>query len=365
MRGAVFDPADGSVEIVDNLEIAEPGPDQVRVDVQYCGLCHSDVSLVDGQFPTEGPIVLGHEAAGIVETVGSQVEDLEPGDKVLLSPIASCEKCYFCNKGDYTQCTNRSAIITHRFPDGSTGLSRSGQPVLRGLGVAGLAEKALVLKEGAIKLPDDAPLEAVSVMGCAVQTGVGAALRTAEIQVGDTVLVIGAGGIGISIVQGCKVAGAQRIIVSDTNQERREQAPKFGATDLIDPKVGPLDQQIIALTEHGVDCSFDAVGSADLFNDAYNATRNGGKVVMVGAGPIDEDLGSINATFFMFSSKKLFGCSLGDVHGRVDVPYMYGLYKSGELDLESMVTKRRPLGELHEAIEDLRSGSELRTLLEI
>jgi S-(hydroxymethyl)glutathione dehydrogenase/alcohol dehydrogenase len=367
MRAALLEPGKDALAIVDDIELAAPGPGQVTVAVHHCGVCHSDLSLVNSQYPSTEPIVLGHEAAGIVEEVGPGVSTLVPGDKVMLTPIPACGRCYWCVRGEETICENVVAsLMAHSLPDGSTGLSRGGERVLRGLGVAGFAERVITPEAGAVKLPVDAPLDVVSVMGCSVQTGVGAVLNAAKVPAGATVLVMGLGGIGISVVQGARIAGAARIIVSDPVAERRDAAERFGATDAIDPTADDVVSRCHALTGGiGVDYAFDAVGSAALVETGFHATRRGGTTVVVGAGPIEETLAGIPPLMVMFGEKKLLGSILGSVHSHRDIPRYLDLWRAGRLDLEGMVTAHRPLAEINEAFDDMVAGRGLRTLIDI
>jgi Zn-dependent alcohol dehydrogenase len=367
MRAALLEPGKQELVAVDDVEVTDPGAGQVLVDVKHCGLCHSDLSFVDGKFPVTDPIVLGHEASGVVAEVGAGVTNLAVGDKVMLTPIPPCGRCYWCVRGETTICVNATiSLVGHSLPDGTTGLSRGGQKVLRGLGVAGFAEQVITVEAGAVKLDPDTPLEVVSVIGCAVQTGVGAALNTARIEEGATVLVMGLGGIGISIVQGARIAGAKRIIVSDPVSDRRDAAARFGATDAIDPTSDDVVGRALGLTDGiGVDYAFDAVGSAALVQTGFFATRNGGTTVVVGAGPIDESLAGIPPIMLMMSEKRIVGSLLGSVNSHRDIPRFVDLWRSGLLDLEGMVTAHRPLADVNEAIADMQAGRGLRTLLDI
>jgi len=222
MRAAVLEKAGEPLRVLDDIEIADPGPGQVRVAVSHCGICHSDLGMVDGTFPAMTlPMILGHEAAGVVEAVGPGVESHQPGDQVVLTPCPPCGRCYFCVRGEAALCVQTISVQTNAFPDGSTGLSRQGERVFRGFGVAGFAEQTLAFASGAVVVDPDVPLEIACVIGCAVQTGVGAALNTARIPAGATVLVMGLGGIGLSIVQGARIAGASRMVVSYPVAARR------------------------------------------------------------------------------------------------------------------------------------------------
>ena len=286
MRAAIFEASTQPLRVVDDIEIEPPGPGEVAVRVSHCGVCHSDLSLVDGAMPAMTPIVLGHEAAGVVDAVGPGVTRLEVGDHVVLTPCPPCGQCYWCLRGEFSICTNSLALATSTHPDGGTRLSRAGATVYRGLGVAAFAEVVVTQETGAVKIPDDVPLEVACVVGCAVQTGVGAVINTAGVQPGDTVLVLGLGGVGLSVVQGARLAAASTIIVSDPVAERRETALRLGATHAIDPTTENLVAVVQAITEVGADVAFDAAGRSALVVDALAATRAGGLTVMVGVPPL-------------------------------------------------------------------------------
>ncbi len=364
MRAALLEQA-GTPLVVREITIADPRPAQVRVRVQHCGVCHSDLSLADGVFPAPTPIVLGHEAAGVVEAVGADVADLAPGDHVVLTPVPPCGTCYWCVRGEPGVCVNASMISSNTFPDGSTGLARGGEVVFRGVGLGAFAESVLVPATGAIKVAPDVPLDVACVIGCAVQTGVGAVLNTARVEPGASVLVMGLGGIGLSIVQGARVAGAARIIAADPVAERRAAARRFGATDLLDSNTTDVVQEAFALTGVGVDYAFDAVGRASLVQAGLAATRNGGTTVAVGAAPMDDAITIAPAALFTISEKKLMGCTLGSCHAVRDIPRLIALWQAGRLDLEALVTARRPLAEINQAMDDLRASRGIRTILSL
>ena len=333
--------------------------------VRHCGVCHSDLSIVDGTFPSPLPIVLGHEAAGIVDAVGSGVDDLAPGDHVVLTPLPPCGVCYFCVRGEPGVCLNATNIQTNTFRDGSTGLSRGEQLVYRGVGVGAFAEYVVTPATGAVKIPADVPLEVACVIGCAVQTGVGAALNTARIEEGATVLVIGLGGVGMSIVQGARLAGAARILAADPVEERRAAATRFGATDLIDPKREDTASRAMELTGIGVDYAFDAVGRGELIQCGLVATRPGGTTVCVGAPPLGDSVTIGLPALFVVTEKKLIGCALGSSNSLREIPRLIALWQAGRLDLEGLITARRPLAEINLAFEDLKAGRGIRTVISL
>jgi Zn-dependent alcohol dehydrogenase len=310
-------------------------------------------------------MVLGHEAAGTVEEIGPGVESLKPGDRVVLTPAPPCGRCPFCLRGRFSICVNSTAVFTGTFNDGSTRLSRGSTTVYRGLGVGGFGELVVTQESGAIKVADDTPLEIACVIGCAIQTGVGAVFNTAKVEPGDTVLVLGLGGVGIAIVQGARIAGASRIIVSDPVSERRDAAERFGATDAIDPNADDVVARVHALTGTGVDFAFEAVGKAALGQAAIWSTCPGGTTVLVGAGALGDSITIEPTVVFMATERRLVGSFLGSSNSPREIPRLLSLWRAGRLDLEGMISRTRPLAEVNEAFDDLRAARGLRTVLEI
>lgn len=365
MRAAVLE-APGSPMTINEIEQAPPGPGQVRVAVKYCGCCHSDLSIAEGSFPAPTPIILGHEASGVVEEVGAGVDRLAVGDPVVLTPVPPCGTCYWCVRGEASSCVNSTAIMTNQFPDGQTGLSRGDELVYRGVGVGAFAETVVTEATGAVKIPKDVPLDVACVVGCAVQTGVGAVLNTAQVVEGATVLVLGLGGIGLSVVQGARLAAASRIIVSDPVAQRREVAGALGATDFIDPTQEDVIAQAQTLTGGiGVDYAFECAGRGDLITTATLSTRNHGTTVCVGAPPITDNLTVAPASLFVVSERRIMGTLLGGCNSLLEIPRLIGLYQSGHLDLEALITARRPLDEINDAMADLSESRGIRTVLSI
>lgn len=363
MLAALLESADAPI-VVDTVDIAAPGPGHVRVRVSHCGVCHSDLTVArSGYAPT--PVVLGHEAAGVVDAVGEGVTSLAPGDTVVLTPIPACGCCYWCVRGEPGVCVNSRSIMSQTFLDGTTGLSRDGVTVYRGLGVGAFAEMVLTPETGAVKVPHDTPLDVACVLGCAVQTGVGAVLNAARVEPGATVLVLGLGGIGLSVVQGARVAGASRVIGSDPLPERREAARRLGATDVIDPTQDDVAVRAAALTEVGVDYAFEAAGKAALVEVGIAATRPGGTTVAVGAPRLEESITIAPAVLFTTMEKKLLGCLLGSSNSLREIPRLLALWRTGQLDLEALITARRPLDGVDDAFTDLEAGRGIRTVISV
>jgi Zn-dependent alcohol dehydrogenase len=363
VRAALYE--SGHAELVlGDVDIAEPGPGRVRVRVHHCGICHSDYTALHSAYGAS-PSVLGHEAAGVVDAVGEGVTLVAPGDKVVLTPIAPCGHCYWCLRAEPGSCVNNAAVLGGSFTDGTTGLSRNGTLVYRGLGVGGFAEYAMANETGAVKVPADTPLETACVIGCAVQTGVGAVLNTARVEPGATVLVLGLGGIGLSVVQGARAAGAARIIGSDPHGWRREAALQMGATDVFDPTVDDVTGVTKEITGVGADYAFECAGIAQLAAVGIEATRAGGTTVLVGAPGIDEKLVLDPLVLFGIAEKKLMGCFLGSCNSMRDIPRMVAMWRAGQLDLEALVTARRPLDEINDAFADLAAGVGIRTVIDL
>jgi len=365
MRAALLEAPGQAIVLSDDVDIEDPRAGEVRVRITHCGACHSDLSIVDGTFPSALPIILGHEAAGVVDAVGDGVTSLAPGDPVVLTPAPPCGHCYWCVRGEHSLCVNADAIMSNTFADGTTRLSRDGAVVYRGLGVGAFGDYVVTQETGAVRIPSDIPLDIACVIGCAVQTGVGAVLNTARVPPGATVLIIGLGGVGLAAVQGARLAGAARVIVSDPVAERRETAARFGATDLVDPADDDLVARVLAITEVGADYAFDAVGRGSIVEACVNATRSGGTTVCVGAPPLEDVVTLAPAVLFAATEKKLLGCLLGSCNSHREVPRLLALWRAGLLDLEAMITTRRPLEEINEAFDDLRAARGVRTVLEL
>jgi Zn-dependent alcohol dehydrogenase len=363
MRAALYEAGSTTLAIGD-IDIDDPAPGRVRVRVHHCGICHSDYTALHSTYGAS-PSVLGHEAAGVVDAVGEGVTMVAPGDKVVLTPIAPCGHCYWCLRDQPGCCVNNSAVLGGAFLDGSTGLSQDGRQVFRGLGVGGFADYAMCNETGAVKVPDDTPLETACVIGCAVQTGVGAVLNTAKVEPGATVVVLGLGGIGLSVVQGARAAGAAQIIASDPLDWRREAAAKMGATTVLDPNADDVLAATRDLTRVGADYAFECAGVAALAALGIEVTRAGGSTVLVGAPPLEGKLELDPLVLFGISEKKLMGCFLGSCNSLRDIPRMIAMWRAGQLDLDALVTARRPLDDINDAFADLAAGVGIRTVIDL
>lgn len=364
MRAALHVEKGKPVQLVDDVEIRDPRAGEVLVRVNACGVCHSDITVMDAGMTT--PIVLGHEAAGVVEAVGAGVTSHKRGDKVVLTPCPPCGTCYWCVRGEFSVCTLAMGVMTGAFPDGSTGLTRKGEKVWRGLNVAAFAEYTVTHAQGAVVVPQDTPLDIACVVGCAVQTGVGAVLNAAKVEEGASVFVTGLGGIGLSVVQGARLANAAIVIVSDPVAARREMAKALGATHTLDPNKDDVLAAVRDLTGGiGADYAFEAAGVAALVTQCFFAVRMGGTIIVVGAPPIDQAVTLAPAALVASMGKTIRGTLLGDCNSVRDIPRFLALWRAGRLDLDALITGRRPLSEINEAISDLRAAKGVRTVLAV
>ena len=364
MRAALLTDPGSPLEIVDDLDLADPQPGEVCVSVSHSGICHSDLTIVEGGYMF--PAVLGHEAAGVVAAVGDGVSHVSQGDKVMITPLAPCGHCDGCARQQASRCTHAMSFVAGTRPDSTSPFSRQGQLVHRGLGVGAFAQRTVVPASGVVRLDDDIPLEVACLIGCAVQTGVGAVLNTASVERGATVVVTGLGGVGISAVQGARIAGAARIVASDPVESRRQAALRLGATDAVGGDAAELRQAVADATGgRGADYSFETAGVADLVRLGLEVTGAGGTTVVVGAPPPEHTVDIGSATLFMLQQKRLVGSLLGDCWPGRDIPRLVGLWQRGELDLESMITHRVPLDGVNEGFDRLRSAEGVRTVVDV
>lgn len=367
MRAALMEKPSQPLALYDDVDIIEPRFGEVRVQVRYCGVCHSDLSVLEGSFPIDDPIILGHEASGVVEKVGAGVTDPKVGDHVVLTPAPSCGHCYYCMHGDHSLCDTSQNLITMSLSDGETGLSRKGKRVLRGVGVGAFAEYVVAPAYGAIKIDKKVPLDTICVLGCAVQTGVGAVFNVARVEPGATVLVTGLGGVGLAAVQGARIAGASVIIASDPVASRRKQAEAFGATHTMDPTKEDMMEFCKKTTNNiGMDYGFETAGVAGLASSMVYAMRRGGHLVCVGVPPsLDARLEVDMYGLFVTNQITISGCLLGGCHSSREVGRLTDLWENKRLDLEGMITARRPLADINQAFEDMKAGKGIRTVIEI
>jgi len=344
---------------VGDVELDPPRAREVQVRMVAAGVCHSDLSALNGTIPIVFPTVLGHEGAGVVEAVGEGVTQCKVGDLVVMSFVPNCGTCFHCVRGEAYLC--QAVPPSGKQVDGTTRLHRDGQDLNAFLALGNMAERVVVPSINVVPIDKSIPLSAAALIGCGVTTGVGAALNTARVEAGSTVAVFGCGGVGLSVIQGARIAGAARIFAVDLSAEKLEMAKRFGATDVVPPGEDAA-KWLTKQTGQGVDYAFEVVGNPAVADVAMRATRRGGKTVLVGVGKLTENV-SVNALIFPLSGKTLCGCMFGNANPRVDFPRLLGLYRAGKLDLEGMVTRTYRVDQAVEAFEDLKKGSNARGVI--
>lgn len=363
MKASVLTAYDTPLETRDDIEIAPPGPGEVKIKVVASGVCHSDLSVLNGTIPLPTPIVLGHEGAGIVEEVGEGVTTVAPGDHVVLSFVPACGECYTCQHGQAYLCEKAAIQAAAGLLDGTTRLTSNGAPLHQMACLGTYGNWAIVPEISTVKIPDDVPLDIAALIGCGVLTGVGAALNTADIAQGDTVAVIGCGGVGLNVIQGAKIAGATTIIAIDMLDSKLEMAKEFGATHTINAGDGDPVAAAMAVTGRGPDVAFEVIGLGPTMEQAINMVRQGGQVVLVGVPRMDVML-NLNAAFtFLYLAKTIKGCWYGSSNVRDDVPKLLDLWRKGDLKLEELISKRIDVDHANEAFADMQAGTVARSVI--
>jgi S-(hydroxymethyl)glutathione dehydrogenase/alcohol dehydrogenase len=347
MRGVIFDGK--QVRVVTDLEVREPGPGEVRVAISAAGLCHSDLSVVDGTIPFPVPVVLGHEGAGVVEAVGGGVTHVVPGDHVALSTLAHCGTCAECDRGRPTMC--RRAIGRPGRP-----FRHAGLPVHQFAANSAFAERTVVKAVQAVRIPEDIPMASAALIGCGVLTGVGAVLNRARVDHGDSVLVIGTGGIGLNVLQGARLAGALRIVAVDANPAKEEVARRFGATDFLTSTECVRD-----ILPTGADHAFECVGRVELIRQAIDALDRHGQAILLGVPPATAEASFRVSSLYL--DKSILGCRYGSSRPQRDIALYADLHRRGRLLLDELVTRTYPVEDFEKAAADAEAGRVARGVL--
>jgi len=346
---------------VEEISVDAPKRGEALVRLGACGVCHSDLSAVTGTIALPLPLVLGHEGAGIVEEVGEGVTDLKSGDPVAFSFVYMCGKCRFCVSGRPVLCLEQGKALTTPLEGTPRTHDAAGKPLNIFSGCGAMADYATVSAENLIKIDPKIPLDCAALVGCGVTTGVGAVFNTAKVAPGSSVAVFGCGGVGLSVIQGARIAGADKIIAIDTLEAKLEMAKKFGATDVILAREDPV-KALKKMTGGGPDYAFECVGSGELAATAYRAIVRGGVAVVVGvAKPSDST--SVRTMTLPFEEKTLKGSYFGSCVPRIDFPRMFSLYLKGDLKLEELITRRYRVDEAPQAFADLESGRNARGVI--
>ncbi|WP_406402904.1 Zn-dependent alcohol dehydrogenase [Streptomyces sp. NBC_00879] len=358
MRAAILhETGQDKLEVLDDVEAVGFGPGKVRIRVRATGLCHSDISAMNGVLPQPAPFVPGHEGAGEITDVGDGVNGLSQGDRVLLCWLPACGVCPSCKRGQSELC------LAGFMNAGTPNFKRPGGDVFGFAGTGTFTEEVVVPAGCAVPIPDDVPFDIAALIGCGVTTGLGAAINTADVATGSSVAVIGCGGVGISAIQGTRLKGAAQIVAVDPVATRREAALKFGATEAVSPdELADAKQRVTA--GEGFDYVFEVVGKSATARTAYETTRRGGTLCIVGAGAMDDHL-QLNMFELFFDEKRI----LPSMYGGGDVLTSYeraiALWRAGRIDLEGLITHRVKLAEINEALTQMRTGEALRTCIEI
>jgi len=347
---------------VEQVDLQEPRQGEVLVKLAASGVCHSDLSIQRGLLPMPPPIIIGHEGAGVVEAVGPGVTSVKPGDHVILTWLYSCGRCRDCGRGRPHLCeTAAMATMTGAMYDGTTRFKVGGNEMRHWVG--SFADHTIVPEQAVVGIREDVPLESACLVGCGVMTGVGAAMNTAKVEPGDHVAVIGCGGVGLNVIQGAAVCGAEKIIAVDLVDKKLAMAKQFGATDVVNAKQSDMVDQIKSLTNgKGVDFAFEVIGNVNVIQQAFQAVRRGGKLVIVGVPPFGTEV-SLPAFAFPLEEKGVLGCYYGSPRFRFDMPRILDLYMAKKLKLDELVSRRLPLDQINTAMEIMESGEVARSVI--
>ena len=345
---------------IEDIQIDKPGPREVLIRTVACGVCRSDLHFVDGAFPHVMPTVPGHEAAGVVEAVGSDVAHLKAGDHVITFFTVFCGSCEMCITGRPSLCVDPS---TRRAKDASPRISlKDGTPLAPFLNLSAFAELMLVHENACVAIDKEMPLDRAALLGCAVITGAGSIFNDSRLRPGETVAVIGAGGIGLAAINVAKIAGAGQIIAIDPVADKRALAQKLGATDVLDATDPDLAKKVIGMTGGGVHYAIEAVGRPNTAELAWTILRRGGTATILGMIAPGNEVKIPGPTFL--TGKKLQGSLLGSTRFPIDMPRLVKLYLDGKLDLDTMVAERITLGGVNDALQKLRTGDSVRSVIE-
>jgi len=357
MKAAVLREVGKPLQIED-VQINKPGPHEVLIRTAAAGLCHSDLHFMEGSYPTALPAVLGHESAGVVEAVGSEVRTVKPGDHVITCLSAYCGHCEHCLTGRLSLCVSPE---TKRDADDEPRLASTQGQMQQFLNLSSFAEQMLIHEHACVAIRKDMPLDRAALIGCSVMTGVGAAIHTSNVRPGDTVAVIGLGGVGLAAVNGAAIAGAGRIIAIDTVASKSNLAREFGATDFIDASQTDAVKEVMEMTKGGVQHSFEAIGLAKTAEASFNMLRRGGTANIIGMIPVGQNISLMGAAFL--SEKRIQGSLMGSNRFPVDMPRLVDFYMSGKLKLDELISQRIKLDQVNEGFADMKKGGLARSVI--
>lgn len=360
MKAAVLNAAPGQLDIED-VQIDSPGPREVLIETKAAGLCHSDLHFMEAKYPYPLPAVLGHESAGVVAEVGSDVHYVKPGDHVITCLSAFCGTCEQCISGHLSLCERKATELVRK-PGQPSRLSRDGENVNTFLHLSSFAEQMLVHEQALVKIAPEMPLDKAALIGCGVTTGLGAVFRTAKVEPGSTMVVIGCGGIGLPAVQGGRIAGANKIIAVDMNSTKLELAQSMGATHVVNAADGDPVEQVKELTDGaGVHYSFEAVGMKETAEQAFQMLRSGGQATVIGMIPVGTKVELHGVE--LLSEKTLTGSNMGSNQFRTDMPRFVDMYLDGRLKLDEMVSKHIHLEDINDGFDEMKTGLVARSVI--
>ncbi|MFJ3259505.1 Zn-dependent alcohol dehydrogenase [Pseudomonas sp. NPDC086581] len=357
MKAAVFHQV-GAPLSIEEVGISKPGPREVLIRTHAVGVCHSDLHVIEGAFPYPGPMVLGHEAAGVVEQVGAEVRTVKPGDHVVTCLTVYCGHCPHCVTGHMALCVSPE---TRRGKGEEPRMTYAHKPMPQFVNLSGFAEQMLVHEHACVAIRRDMPLDRAALLGCAVTTGTGAVFNTAKVRPGETVAVLGCGGIGLAAINGAALAGAGRIIAVDMLDSKLELARQFGATDVVNASGGDAVKQVIELTRGGVDHSFECIGLKQTAEQAFAMLARGGSATVIGM--IKPGLKIEVDPFQLLNERRLQGSLMGSNRFPVDLPRLVDFYLQGRLKLDEMISQRIRLEQINEAFDELRRGELARSVI--
>jgi S-(hydroxymethyl)glutathione dehydrogenase/alcohol dehydrogenase len=348
---------------VEEIEVDAPQHGEVMVKMFACGICHSDMNIIDGSIPAPMPVVIGHEGAGSVVAVGPGVEHLRVGDHVVNSFVSICGKCRYCIAGRPSLC-DQAAKSAYTLPSGALRTrDSSGAPLHVLCGLGAMAEYATMHVDNVVKVDADVPLDRAALVSCGVMTGVGAATNAAQVEPGTSCVVFGCGGVGLNAIQGCAISGAAMIVAVDTSDFKLELARQFGATHTINAKTTDnIVKALRKLTGGGADYCFECVGHGETVAQAYGALGKGGTAVVVGVAK-STDMTSIRTMTLPFEAKRLIGTYYGDARPQLDFPRLLNLYKIGKLKIDELITRTYGIDEAAQAFADLKAGRNARGVI--
>lgn len=348
---------------VEEVDLEGPGPGEVLVEMAAGGVCHSDWHVVDGIIPKQFPLILGHEGSARVLEVGEGVRLVKPGDPVILSWIPDCGHCRYCMSGKANLCDGRKPYTDGTLGNGNIRFSKNGRPVYHFNGVSSFAQHAVVPERGCVPIDPRVPLDKAALIGCAVSTGVGAVIFTAQATPGSTIAVFGTGGVGLNAVQGAVIAGASRIIAVDVSERKLQMAREFGATDLVNSAETDPVAAILELTGGvGVDYAIEAIGRPEPIRQAFEALCKGGTAVAIGIAAKEADI-PIPPQTLVYGERRLVGSFYGSTRPRADFARFVDLYLAGKLKLDQLVTREWRLDQINEAFAAMNAGEVARGII--